>query len=61
MTWTQPLCVPCWSIRNPERIVDQAKFQQGDTERCCDCGEQTWSGIYTRIDPNTVPFPREEL
>ena len=59
MTWTQPLCGECWSAidrREPVRIKDE----YAETETCCMCGHQTRSGIYRRMNPKTVRFPRVE-
>lgn len=58
MTWTQPQCGPCFEEANgrpaPHRMRDPA------SEVCCTCGATTCEGIYTRVDPATVPFPRED-
>lgn len=29
-------------------------------EKCCKCGNRTNSGIFIRVDPKTVAFPRED-
>jgi hypothetical protein len=58
MSWTQPICVPCWYKENPGRTPTQLIVRED--ERCCKCGETTRGGIYIRIDPTTVPYPTEE-
>ena len=58
MTWTQPVCEDCWYSLYPER--EPTRLRQAEIETCCKCGIQTWSGIYIRIDPKTVPYPRNE-
>lgn len=59
MSWTQPLCVTCWNRDNPDRQTS-GTGDMGDLERFCECGSETRSGIYIRIDPATVPFPQED-
>ena len=58
MSFTQPICEACWTERNPHReavcVVDATE------ETCCLCGKRTASGIYIRIDPRTVPHPRQD-
>jgi hypothetical protein len=58
MSWTQPICGECWERENPGR--KPVRVIDGDTERCCHCGTLTTNGIYTRVDPTTVAFPRDE-
>lgn len=57
MTWTQPLCLPCWTRtygdREPCRVRDVE-------ERCCECGAPTLDGIWARRDPKAVAFPRQD-
>jgi hypothetical protein len=58
MSWTQAQCNECWDKDNPTRrptVVIMA-----DMEICCDCGAETFSGIFTRKNPRTVNFPRKE-
>lgn len=58
-SWTQPLCPPCWNERNPDRTVNPLDLAYGgETETCCDCGQDTSCGIYVRVDPATVEHPR---
>jgi hypothetical protein len=59
MSWTQPVCIACWNRDNPDRQT-AGRGDIGTLERCCKCGNNTQSGLYVRIDPRTVPFPREE-
>lgn len=57
MSWTQAQCADCYETDNPGR---QPHVVIGATkERCCDCGRDTYDGIYTRKDPTTVNFPRK--
>lgn len=55
-SWTQPCCLGCWHERNgedriPPRVVNP------ESEVCCYCGESEASGIYVRVDPQSVPHP----
>jgi hypothetical protein len=59
MSWTQPVCVPCWDRDNPDRPAPD-RGDVGALEQCCKCGTMTRSGIYIRIDPATVSYPRRE-
>lgn len=65
MSWTQPICAARWNQTYAvpgSRIVDVATdvTGPGEVERCCHCGQETRCGIYIRVDPTSVPFPREE-
>jgi hypothetical protein len=40
----------------PYRVLDTAD-EPREGAICCECGYPTWSGIYLRVDPATVPFP----
>lgn len=56
LSWNQPICRGDWDLlepggREPVKIVDPYP------ETCAWCGERTWSGIYVRRDPATVPYP----
>lgn len=66
MSWTQPMCERDWikqqskwdgdvllSIRIPVIVLDRG------IEQCAWCGEPTVVGIFVRVDPSTVPYPRE--
>ena len=56
---TQPICYDCWQVRNPGR--DPVTVNHGgDKDTCCDCGRKSVDGIYIRVDPKTVKFPRKE-
>ena len=59
MGFTQPLCGTCWDRENHDwaPVVSNT----AEIERCCQCGEKTESGIYIRVDPATVPFPKKEV
>lgn len=54
--FTQPICDLCWQERNPEQRPFRLKKLA--VENCAFCGHRTVSGIYTRVDPTTVPFPQ---
>lgn len=68
LSWTQPICERCWiewnsewddddnlvGIRRPVRINAEAT----EVERCAWCGRPTIVGIYKRVDPISVPYPR---
>lgn len=62
MSWTQSLCPSCWNDRHPTRTVNPLDLAySGETETCCDCGQETTAGIYLRVDPRTVNHPRKEV
>ena len=61
MSWTQPICIECWNRREPERLPTRIVEEEKEWERCAFCGWLTRSGIYTRVDPTSVAFPRSEL
>jgi hypothetical protein len=61
--WTSPICEDRWwqdygmgGRRDPSRLTAEAR----EVERCVFCGRETTSGIYVRVDPATVPFPKLE-
>ena len=58
MTWTQPVCLQrfymLFGTRHPHRL----NIPKEEWEPCCFCREPT--NIYVRLDPSTVPYPREE-
>lgn len=62
MNWNQVSCGPCWVRNNPGRgnPARALNADQGPSETCSWCGEQTNSGIYVRANPNEVPFPQPE-
>lgn len=68
--WNQPKCEACWirdntvetdatplgiGVRKPVRLRD------APLERCAWCGNPTISGIYVREDPDTLPYPSQEV
>lgn len=53
--WTQPLCDECWDRDHPDH--PSPRTSTGFAEQCCKCGQGTFSGIYFRVDPATVPYP----
>lgn len=58
MSWTQPMCDRCYAETHEGR--EPVKLVETEPEICCICGEPTHSGIYTRVDPRTVPHPTRE-
>lgn len=58
MSWTQPICAACYAKRAPGRAPVRVSEDYADAEVCCDCGQETHEGIYLRVDPATVKFPR---
>ena len=54
-SFTQPVCDDCWDREYPDR--PSPRVGQGERETCCKCGNRTFSGIYIRINPTTVPYP----
>lgn len=57
-SWTQPMCLRCWSEMYPGRQA--ATLKQPNTETCCRCGTDTIEGLYIRIDPAECRFPTPE-
>lgn len=57
--WTQPICSICWGKRKPGREPTRVNKDRL-AEKCCDCGAGTQEGIYLRVDPKTVNFPKDE-
>ena len=57
-SWNQPICDVCWVQREGDRVATRLTIP--DEETCAICGRQTMSGIYQRINPEEVPFPRME-
>lgn len=71
--WTQPICAARWnqdyatsdrpgSLMSTRGTVDPEldSFGTGWPERCCFCNKPTLCGIYVRIDPATVPYPKRD-
>lgn len=50
--WWHFLCNRCWKERNPGK--QPAQFKMPVNRECCGCGKTTASGIYQRIDPETM-------
>ena len=63
LSWTQPCCSRCWRKNHPDRIpvrlTDESGFESA-VEVCAWCGDETVDGIYAKVDPRTVPYPKEE-
>jgi hypothetical protein len=55
--WTQPQCAACWIERHPDR--QPVRVVEAKAERCAFCGRITRAGIYVRVNPASVPYPRE--
>lgn len=64
-TWTQPVCDDCWyfaqSLKREEPQYDPVRLVDPDTEQCCNCGGPAISGIYVRMNPAQVRYPRQEM
>jgi hypothetical protein len=60
MTWTQPLCRPCWDTEHHDR-PNRRPLDQRERERCCMCGELTMSGIYAKYNPAAVDYPKTDV
>jgi hypothetical protein len=58
MTWTQPVCLNRFYELYPDREPGRLMIPKEEWEPCCFC--RTPTNIYVRLDPSTVPFPREE-
>lgn len=58
LSWTQPICDPCWSSRFPG--LEPTRLFTKPQERCSFCGETTKSGVYVRASPAEVPYPAEK-
>lgn len=56
MSWTQPICDPCWADQRPDQ-PNPSRIRGDVPQRCCYCGQETTSGIFTRADPKVVPYP----
>lgn len=58
LSWTNPFCDACYTNlrlgREPIRLL------KPQSEKCCMCYRPTTSGIYVRIDPYKVKFPRQK-
>ena len=59
-SWTQAICENCWETKHPGRTAIAVTAQYRDTEKCCHCGTFNRSGIYTRVDPTSVPYATPE-
>jgi len=57
MNWNQPSCDVCWEDREGRRTPVRKKDRERET--CAWCGSVTYSGIYVRVDPRTVKYPKE--
>jgi hypothetical protein len=57
MSWTQAICERCWGIAHPG--MEPTRLIDPEFETCCFCGAHTDDGIYVRIDPRSVPYPRK--
>ena len=58
MTWTQPVCLDRFYMLYGMREAHALNIPESEWEPCCFCRRPT--NIYTRLDPATVPYPREE-
>lgn len=58
MNFTQAICSDCHAARHPDRKPHTVPLDVRERETCCLCGAVTMEGIYERIDPRTVKYPR---
>lgn len=58
MTWTQPVCEDRFFQIYGHRSVHVLNVPKDQWEPCCFCRKPT--NIYVRLDPKTVPYPRED-
>ena len=49
--WTHPVCDRCYALIAPGQIPHRFREEFLERERCCECGEDTLSGIYFRANP----------
>lgn len=71
MNWNQPVCEQCWITEHAIYALDTrgvvgvklptvVRGNDVEVEQCCRCGSPTIMGVYVRIDPRTVPYPKED-
>lgn len=58
LSWTQPVCEDRFFMIFGTRHMHRVRVPESEWEPCCFCRRPT--NIYIRIDPSTVPYPREE-
>lgn len=56
MSWTQPVCRACFDRMRPDQ--EPARVKNNGWMVCCTCGERTDEGIFMRLNPDEVPYPR---
>lgn len=60
--WSQPMCGCCWQAYALGKFGDARHLatvlRSPPPEVCCTCGGKAEQGIYIRVDPDLVPFPR---
>jgi len=59
----QPFCDRCWdqyTRQNGQPGRFPVRMKDPPAERCCICDDLVWSGIYVRIDAESVPYPKKE-
>jgi hypothetical protein len=67
VSWSQPICDLCWMDRYPptlgglQREPVRITGEERDREQCADCGMPTTSGIYIRVNPMEVRYPKRIL
>ena len=52
--WNHPLCDDCWKARAGDRVP--VRIRDADPETCAQCGQETTSGIWVRIEPGSLPY-----
>ena len=52
---THAVCDPCFGELEPGRVPYRFVEAHRELERCCNCGQQTRSGIYYRAAVDEMP------
>lgn len=60
MNWNQPVCTACWKFSQGDREPVVLVAWGRALERCANCGVSTTSGIYVRMDPRSLRYPKPD-
>jgi len=67
MNWSQPICERDWIakhtvVQDDERVAIKRPVRLTDpvVELCAFCGELTIFGVYIRVNPLDVPYPKSD-
>lgn len=61
--FSQPICGACWqaySLGARGEITVPVKLREPDIATCCLCNSENRDGIFIRVHPDKVPFPRDD-